>query len=204
MLRQGRFRKIGDELGVRLYLVDPATGKSLFDDQAESAYAAALAADFAAHGNVIPGMLRLRLPEAEPTEASAIAVAVPGDAPTALLVEPIGDQMPSPVLLQHVAVGGALELAQLTARQERQRRLGADLLAQILDRRLYGAAAETQLAEFGLGLAGSVLAAASASTIASLPNWTTGSPEPECRTFCCTAIRCCMSSSATQPSTPDC
>ena len=35
------FRKIGDELGVRLYLVDPATGKSPFDDQAESAYAAA-------------------------------------------------------------------------------------------------------------------------------------------------------------------
>jgi purine catabolism regulator len=154
------FRKIGDELGVRLYLVDPATGKSLFDDQAESAYGTALAADFAAHGNVIPAMLRLRLPEAQPTEASAIAVAVPGDSPTALLVEPIGDQMPSPVLLQHVAAGGALELAQLTARQERQRRLGADLLAQILDRRVYGAAAEAQLAEFGLGLAGSVLAAA--------------------------------------------
>jgi purine catabolism regulator len=152
------FRRIGDELGVRLYLVDPATGKSLFDDQAESTYASVLAASYAAQGHAIPGMLRLRPPTAEPTEACAFAVAVPGDAPTALLVEPLGDQLPSPVLLQHIAVGGALELAQLTAAQERQRRVGADLLARILDRRIYSATAGSQLAEFGLDLATSVLA----------------------------------------------
>jgi purine catabolism regulator len=151
------FRRIGDELGVRLYLVDPATGKSLFDDQAESAYSSVLAASYAAHGHALPAMLRLRLPTAEQTEACAFAVAVPGDAPTALLVEALGDQLPSPVLLQHIAVGGALELAQLTAGRERQRRVGADLLAQIFDRRIYSAAASSQLAEFGLDLATSVL-----------------------------------------------
>jgi PucR family transcriptional regulator, purine catabolism regulatory protein len=151
------FRRIGNELGVRLYLVDPATGRSLFDDQAESAYAPVLAASYAARGNAIPGMLRLRLQAAEPAEACAFAVAVPGDAPTALLVEALGDQLPSPVLLQHIAVGGALELAQLTAGQERQRRVGADLLTRILDRRIYPAAAGSQLAEFGLDLATSVL-----------------------------------------------
>jgi PucR family transcriptional regulator, purine catabolism regulatory protein len=154
------FRRIGNELGVRLYLVDPATGRSLFDDQAESAYAPVLAASYAAQGHAIPGMLRLRLPTTEPTEACAFAVAVPGDAPTALLVEALGDQLPSPVLLQHIAVGGALELAQLTAGQERQRRVGADLLARILDRRIYSGAAGSQLAEFGLDLAASVLAVA--------------------------------------------
>jgi purine catabolism regulator len=154
------FRRIGDELGVRIYLVDPATGRSLFDDQAESAYASVLAASYAAHGHAIPGMLRLRLPTAEPTEACAFAVAVPGDAPTALLVEALSDQLPSPVLLQHIAVGGALELAQLTAGHERQRRDGADLLARILDRRIYSAAAGSQLAEFGLDFGTSVLVVA--------------------------------------------
>jgi purine catabolism regulator len=128
------FQKLGDELGVRLYLVDPATGRSLFDDHQETRYAPALAASYAAHGHAIPAMLRLRLPDAAPGEICAVAVAVPGEDPTALVVEPVGDQLPSPVLLQHVAVGGALELAQLTARQERERRLGADMLGRLLDR----------------------------------------------------------------------
>jgi PucR family transcriptional regulator, purine catabolism regulatory protein len=154
------FRKLGDELGVRLYLVDPASGRSLFDDHQETRYAPALAASYEAHGHAIPAMLRLRLPDAAPGEICAVAVAVPGDHPTALVVEPVGDQLPSPVLLQHVAVGGALELAQLTARQERERRLGADMLARLLDRRIDPRAAESQLEESGLDLAVSVLAVA--------------------------------------------
>jgi PucR family transcriptional regulator, purine catabolism regulatory protein len=155
------FRRIGDELGVRLDLVDPATGRSLLDDQPDSAYAAALASSYAAQGNAIPAMLRLRLPDARP-EACAIAVAVPGEAPTALLVEPVSGQLPSPVLLQHIAVGGALELAQLTASQERRRRRGGDLLGQLLDRCIYPEAAAVHLAEFGLDLETSVLVVAKA------------------------------------------
>jgi purine catabolism regulator len=154
------FRRLGDELGVRLYLVDPATGLSLFDDHEETVYASALAAGYAAHGNAIPAMLRLRLPDAAPGEICAVAVAVAGDHPTALIVEPIGGQLPSPVVLQHVAVGGALELAQLTAGQERQRRLGAELLTQLLDHRIDPPLADERLAECGLDLASSVLAAA--------------------------------------------
>src|SRR5215831_15786416 len=69
------FRKLSDELGVRLYLVDPATGRSLFDDHQETRYASALAASYAAHGHAIPAMLRLRLPDAAPGEICAVAVA---------------------------------------------------------------------------------------------------------------------------------
>src|SRR5260370_33379882 len=105
-------------------------------------------------------MLRLRVPDAARGEICAVGVAVPGDHPTALVVEPVGDQLPSLVVLQHVAVGGALELAQLTAGQERQRRLGADVLAQLLDRRIDPRVAEAQLTDSGLDLASSVLAAA--------------------------------------------
>jgi purine catabolism regulator len=156
----GLFRKLGEELGVRIYLVDPATGQSLFGDQPETRYAAELAAGYAAHGNALPAMLPLRLPDAEPGTVCAVAVAMPGEHPTALVVEPIGDQLPSPVLLQHVAVGGALELAQLTAAHERQRRLRADILARLLDRRIDPRTAQAQLAEIGLDLAASVLIAA--------------------------------------------
>src|SRR5262249_57320074 len=68
---------------------------------------------------------RLGGPGAAPDEPAALAVEVPGDQPTALVAEPLGSQLPSLVLLHHIATGGALELAQLSAVQERQWRLDA-------------------------------------------------------------------------------
>lgn len=149
------FRRLGDELGVRLSVVDPATGRSLFGD-GECGYAAELTAGYAAHGNELPAMLPLR-PRAAPGAASAVAVAMPGDQPAALVVEAADGQLPSTVLLHHVAVGGALELARLTESQERERRLGANLLTRLLDRRIDPQAAQLQLAELGLDLAECVL-----------------------------------------------
>jgi PucR family transcriptional regulator, purine catabolism regulatory protein len=157
------FRRLGEELGVRLYLVDPVTGQSLFGDGESSSYASALTASYAAHGNAIPGVLRLSRAHAVPGEPGALAVEVPGDQPTALVAEPVGSQLPSLVLLHHIATGGALELAQLAAAEERQRRLGADLLSQLLDRRIDPRVAEPLIAEAGLNLASAVLAVARAS-----------------------------------------
>ena len=152
------FRKLGEELGVRLYLVDPETGTSLFGDGECTLFAPALMASYAAHGNAIPGVLRLSRPQATPGEPAAFAVEVPGDQPTALVAEPIGSQLPSLVLLHHIATGGALELAQLAAVQERQWRLDADLLSQLLNRRIDPRGAEPLIADAGLDLAVSVLA----------------------------------------------
>lgn len=155
----GVLPRLGRELGVRLFLVDPATGKSLLEDGQETVYAAALAEGFAAHGDALPGMLRLVLPGAAAADVGAVAVAVPAARPTALVIEPVGNQLPSTVLLQHAAAGGALELAQLTARQERQRRAGADLFTQLVDRRIHEQAAREELAEFDLPLAEAVVLA---------------------------------------------
>jgi PucR family transcriptional regulator, purine catabolism regulatory protein len=154
------FSKLGEELGVRLYLVDPETGLSLFGDGERTSFASSLMAGYAAHGNAIPGVLRLSRPRAAPGEPVALAVEVPGDQPTALVAEPVGRQLPSLVLLHHIATGGALELAQLAAVRERQRRLGASLLSQLLDRRIDPRAAEPLIADAGLDLAVSVLAVA--------------------------------------------
>ena len=85
---------------------------------------------------------------------------MPGEHPAALVVESTDGQLPSTVLLHHVAVGGALELARLTEAQERERRLGANLLTRLLDRRIDPQAAQLQLAELGLDLAECVLIAA--------------------------------------------
>jgi PucR family transcriptional regulator, purine catabolism regulatory protein len=152
------FRRLGEELGVRLFLVDPETGLSRFGDGECTSFATALMAGYASHGNAIPGVLRLSRPQAAPGEPGALAVEVPGDQPTALVAEPVGNQLPSLVLLHHIATGGALELAQLGAVQERERRLGAELLSQLLDRRIDERAAAPLLANAGLDLDASVLA----------------------------------------------
>ena len=154
----GLLERLGAELGVRLCLVDPATGRSLFDDE-ETQYAAAIAAGYDEHGSALPGMLRLRLSGESDAAPSAVAVAVPAPRPTALVVEPLHDELPSTILLQHAAAAGALALAQLTAQQEARRRAAADLFARLMERRLSEAAASEALSEFGLALDGLVVAA---------------------------------------------
>ncbi|MER5182368.1 PucR family transcriptional regulator ligand-binding domain-containing protein [Streptomyces sp. NPDC002896] len=164
--RQEMFRRLGRELGVRLYLIDPETGLSLLDDGEETSFADALVAGFQAHGRAIPGVLRLSRggPHTAGTGATALAVAVPADTPAALVAEPLQRRFPGLVLLQHVATVSALELAQLAAERERRRRLGADLLGQLLDHRLDPRVAERQLAETDVDLADSVLVTTPAST----------------------------------------
>ncbi len=154
------FRRLGQELDVRLHLLDAETGLSVFGDGERTPFADSLTASYLAHGSAIPGVLRLTRPGAAPGDLGAVAVAVPGDSPTVLVAEPVGNQLPSPVLLHHIATGGALELAQLAAAAERQRKLGAQLLAHLLDRRVDPQVAESQLADFELDLAASVLALA--------------------------------------------
>ena len=180
------FRKLGQELGARLLLVDPATGDSVFGDGERTSFARSLTTNYAMHEGAVPGVARLtrdgaapgeRSPAGEPggarepgragepggaVEAGAVAVAVPGDPPTVLIAEPVSGPLPSLVLLHHIATGAALEIAQLTADQDRQRRLGEQLLGRLLDRRIDPVVAEPQIAEAGLDLAVSVLATARA------------------------------------------
>jgi purine catabolism regulator len=156
---QELFRLLGEELGVRLSVVDPATGHLLFGE-GEYGYGAELVAGFTAHGNELPGMLPLRPRDAGPGAAAAVAVAMPGEHPTALVVESAGGPLPSTVLLHHIAAGSALELARLRESQERERRLGANLLTRLLERRIDPQAAQLQLAELGLDLTECVLIAA--------------------------------------------
>jgi PucR family transcriptional regulator, purine catabolism regulatory protein len=164
------FRKLGQELGARLLLVDPATGNSVFGDGERTSFARSLTASYAMHAGAVPGVARLTCDGAAPGEPGAagepgpvaVAVAVPGDPPTVLIAEPVSGPLPSLVLLHHIATGAALEIAQLTADQDRQRRLGEQLLSRLLDRRIDPGVAEPQIEEAGLDLPVSVLATARA------------------------------------------
>ena len=85
---------LGRRLGLRLHLVDAETGASVFDDQAVVPLGQVLARSVAEHGHAIPGLLRLSRDGSADGDVCALAVAVPGDPLTALIVEPLGDRLP--------------------------------------------------------------------------------------------------------------
>ncbi len=129
------FDALGRQLGLRLHLVDAETGASVFDDQPLVPLGEVLAARVAEHGHAIPGLLQLSRDGSADGEVCAVAVAVPGEPLTALVAEPLGTRLPSAAVLQHVAVAGAVQLAQLVSQRQRHRRQGGELLGQLLDPR---------------------------------------------------------------------
>ncbi len=129
------FDALGRQLGLRLHLLDAETGASVFDDQPLIPLGEVLAARVAEHGHAIPGLLQLSRDGSADGDVCALAVAVPGEPLTALVAEPLGTRLPSAAVLQHVAVAGAVQLAQLVSQRQRHRRQGSELLGQLLDPR---------------------------------------------------------------------
>ena len=152
------FDALGRRLGLRLYLVDAETGASVFDDEDVVPLGEMLARSVAEHGHAIPGVVRLSRDGSADGEVCALAVAVPGEPLTALVAEPIGARLPSVAVLQHVAVAGAVQLAQIVAERQGLRRQGSELLDQLLDPRRGWRVAGGEPGIAGLDLATSVLA----------------------------------------------
>ncbi len=151
------FDALGRQLGLRLHLVDAETGASVFDDETVVPLGRLLARSVAEHGHAIPGLLPLSRDGSQDGDICALAVAVPGEPMTALVAEPVGGRLPSVAVLQHVAVAGAVQLAQLVSDRQRRRRQGADLLARLLDGHRAWPPAAGEPGLDGPGLAASVL-----------------------------------------------
>lgn len=92
-------------------------------------------------------------------DLQARAALVPSPRPAALLAWTSTGRPPHSIVLQHMAAAVALHETRLFAERERSLRVGASLLAQILDQRIGAATARDQLASVGLGDAAVVLAA---------------------------------------------
>jgi purine catabolism regulator len=95
-----------------------------------------------------PAVIRLRTD-------GAVALALPAPRPSFLVARPLTGAPLDVGLLQHVAAVVATQRAAAVAGRERARRVGASLLAQLVDGRIDPVAAHEQLSE--RGLAGSVL-----------------------------------------------
>ena len=118
------FDALGRRLGLRLHLVDAETGAAVFDDQDVVPLGHVLARSGAEHGHAIPGLLRLSTDGSADGLWYTVAVAVPGDPLAALIVEPLVRRQPARAVLQHVAIAGAVQLAQIVSRRQRERRQG--------------------------------------------------------------------------------
>ena len=140
------------EVGAVLAVADPrsnlVTGAS---------HDAALSADVldelrAFGANSRTAMIRLRAD-------GAVALALPSPRPSFLVARPLSGGPVDVGLLQHVAAVVATQRAAAVAGRERARRVGASLLAQLVDGRIDPVAAHEQLGERGLAGAHLVVSA---------------------------------------------
>lgn len=82
--------------------------------------------------------------------SEATGVVVPSPRPGALVATSTSGTLPDPTLLRHMAAATALHQTRLYAERERSLRLGASLLAQLLDQTISATAARAGLSEVGL------------------------------------------------------
>jgi purine catabolism regulator len=136
------------ELDCRLHVLDGETGGCVLEGirpPADSLVTGLLAA-LTRRGGAVPGLLRVDAGGGQ----NAVAVEIPYEEPTLLVAQRPGEQPFDLGLLQHAATAAAVEVAHAALRQDHERQLGTELLAQLLDSRLDAAAAGRQLAARGI------------------------------------------------------
>jgi len=155
--RRGLMSLLERELRCQLLLVDAAGAPVMLDGgrAPTGGVAAAIRAAVAEAGGAIPGVLRIEAG----TDSAALAVEVPAEEPTLLVLLGAQPGWVDAALLQHVATAAAVEIAGWSMRRGYQRRMGAELLSQLLDEQLDIGAAELQFTATGLTASECVLLA---------------------------------------------
>ncbi|AHY48100.1 PucR C-terminal helix-turn-helix domain (plasmid) [Rubrobacter radiotolerans] len=128
-------------------MLDPQSGRSLLTDTlpVPEHLASALKREVAGRSRPIPAVLRLA------TDPGPCAVLfVPASRPAVLVASPRTAEPPDLSVLRHVATVAALEVEKRVAEHERRRRLGAELLAGLVDGRLGADTASHLLREWNL------------------------------------------------------
>ncbi len=148
--------ELGRQVGCRLLLLDATTALPVLAAGAEppAGLVDRLVAELRGRHGVFPAVLRV-----ESNGARAFALRVPTRRPTALVALHDADRVPDLALLQHAANIAALEVERISAERERQLRLGGELLAAMLERRIEPVSASQQLGEHGIAPEDAVLVA---------------------------------------------
>jgi len=149
---------LGDVADCELFVLDPERGRPLLEHTARvpAKMAAALTGEMARRVTPMPAVLRL-----SSRPVPVVALLVPASRPAALVAVARGPQPPDLSVLRHITTVAALEVEKLTADYERRRRLGAELLAGLIDGRITADSAVHLLAERGLAEEPRVLAGCS-------------------------------------------
>ena len=147
-------RELGRQLDCRLLLLDATTALPVLavEPQTPEGLADRLIAELGERQGVFPAVLRV-----ECNGTSAFALRVPTRRPTALVALHDSVRMPDLALLQHAANIAALEVERINADREQGLRLGSELLAAMLERRIEPASAVQQMGEHGLAPEDAVL-----------------------------------------------
>jgi PucR family transcriptional regulator, purine catabolism regulatory protein len=137
-------RELGRHLRCRLLVLDTTSGLPALpgEEPAPTGVAEKLAQEMRSRRGVFPGVLRV-----EHEDAVAFAIRVPAQRPTALLAVHDGHPPPDLSLLQHAANIAALDVERVNAERDHARRLGSELMAHLLERRLDPASALRRLEE---------------------------------------------------------
>ena len=139
--------QLGDVTGCDLFVLDSERGHPLLAKAppAPEGVGEALVEEMARRSEPMPAVLRLRT-----GTSPAMALFVPASRPAAMVAVSRTAEPPDLSILRHVATLAALEVEKLTADYERRRRLGAELLAGLIDSRIAADSATHLLAERGL------------------------------------------------------
>jgi purine catabolism regulator len=141
--------RLGEIVSCRLYVLDPDRGFSLFPGGPEMPEEIIAALKGARDGRKepMPAVLRMRA-----GSRPMLALALPASRPATMVALPHGGEAkPDLSVMRHITAVAALEVEKLKAERERKRRLGSELLAGIIDRRIPAESAARMLSERGLG-----------------------------------------------------
>ena len=153
----GALKPLARDLACKLAVLDAESGDPVLHspDAVPEALRQALLEEVRRRNGALPGVVHLAA-----GEMRAQVVEVPDEEPTVLLTYAHRASPPDLVLLQHIATAAAVLIAQQGIRREHERRVGAELLAHLLDHRLDADEAARQLSERGLPADDCVVAAA--------------------------------------------
>ena len=145
--RPNVLNQLGRDLSCRLAVLDATTGEVALDasEPVSAELRRAVVDEIADRRGAVPGVLHVNA-----EGGRALVVEVPDEEPTVLVTYDFRGPAVDLVQLQHLASAVAVLLAQQNVRLEHERRIGAEVMAQLCDGRLTAREADRELDERGL------------------------------------------------------
>lgn len=137
--------RIGSDLAASLHIVDRTANPLLGVPPLEACLRERVVAAIEERDGSLPAVVRIA-----DGDRRTLVVPVPTSEFACLVVRPNGEADPPLAVLQHAAAVVAIEIERAIAQDEARRRLGSELLAHLIDRRIDAESGSLRLADFQL------------------------------------------------------